>query len=112
MVRFRPNVPVMQWAAGEVVTVERSRQIDGLIANGYVTVLDEQVPDFPADEVADLSPDVAGAHGKLTVAAVVVPARTGKTAPQWREFLAGQGIPADEGLTRDELIALWDNRQV
>lgn len=136
MVRLRVNSAVCGWAPGEVVTVERGRLVDGLIANQYVTVLEEDVPDDPAPapgpardpvegpsfpDTITVSPNLlhaikpvgSAARGTLSVATAVVPPRTGKgsTAEAWVAFLEGQNVelPATPtGLSKAALIKLWD----
>lgn len=52
MVRVKVNSPVMGWTPGEIVEIERSRMVEGLITNEHITVLDEDVPDYRPDDGA------------------------------------------------------------
>lgn len=49
MVRAKVNAAINGWSRGEVITVERTRMVAGLIEREYLTVLEDNVPDFPAD---------------------------------------------------------------
>ncbi len=123
MVRLKVNVGVLEWAAGDEVTVERTALVDGLIRGQKVTVLEENVADFPADDITVEFPDTlpapipgpataAAARAELSATVTVVPPRTGKgaTVPVWREFLAKQGIHAPADANKATLIGLWDSR--
>lgn len=62
MVRVRVNATVHGWRRGEVVTVERTPRIAGMIKNQYLSVIDDVVDDFAPDdpEVSADSPVTAG----------------------------------------------------
>ena len=62
MVRVRVNATVHGWHRGEVVTVERTPRIAGMIKNQYLSVIDDVVDDFAPDdpEVSADSPVTAG----------------------------------------------------
>lgn len=124
MVRVSVNVAVLEWTAGEQVTVERTRMVDGLISGGYLTVLAENVPDLPAEDTM-VFPDVldvpdtytpgpigTAVKAQLSAEVTVVPPRSGKGSEVavWREFLAKQGIEAPADATKAVLIGLWDSR--
>ena len=49
MVRAKVNAAINGWSRGEVITVERTRMVSGLIERQYLTVLEDNLPDFPAD---------------------------------------------------------------
>lgn len=67
MVRVRVNAAVHDWRRGEIVTIERTPRIAGMIKNGYLSVIDEVVPDFAPDD-----PEVSGDSPV-----------TPRTAPNW-----------------------------
>lgn len=127
MVRLKVNAAVLDWAAGDEVTVERTRMVDGLIRNEYVTVLQENVPDEPAPAAGSVFPDTidvpadfvhaatgagSAVRAELSAEVDVVPPRSGPGSgvQVWREFLARQGIDAPADATKPALIGLWDSR--
>lgn len=139
MVRVRVNAAWSDWKPGDVVEVERTRLVDGMIRNEYLTVLDDDVPDeYTPQEFLGSLPDVfvhnlddvalaydkpqepwtvevgetgSAGKGELTVAAVAVPPKTGKGSgvDAWREFLGSQNIPFEGDASKADLIALWDD---
>ena len=137
MVRVRVNAAWSDWKPGDVVEVERTRLVDGMIRNEYLTALDDDVPDWSID-IGEPVPDVfvhnlddvalaydkpqkpwtvevgetgSAGKGELTVAAVAVPPKTGKGSgvDAWREFLGSQNVPFEGDASKADLIALWDD---
>lgn len=92
-------------AAGERVTVQRTKRIDDLIAAGFVVVVDERTTtEREADEQAEQS------RADLTPYTLDNPPKRNASREDWSEFLAAHselGI-VTEGKDRDELIAAWD----
>lgn len=95
-VRIRGRISTTTLKRGEERTVERTPQVDGLIREGYVTVVGGEKaavealpePETPVDEP------------------ITAPSRSA-SKQDWRDFLDAVGIKFEEDLTRDELIALW-----
>lgn len=98
--------------AGEVITVERTAYIEGLIERQRVEVVD--------DEVAQTAPQPAGADDLPTEpvvefaagdpAAAGPPARNAETT-EWAEYMAVRFPDYDvTGKSRSELIAEYDAR--
>jgi hypothetical protein len=103
-VTLRVEQSVLDWTAGDVVTVERSRLVERLISDGRVSVIGENAA--PAvEEPGDTAVDV-----QLSAEASVIegPPRNA-SAEAWRSFLEEKGIAHDPSLKRDQLVALWDS---
>lgn len=100
--------------AGEVVTVERTDQVDALIAGGWVTVVETtgspETPDSLTGAVTPPEPEEgpgeADVDGDVAPYGPAAPARSASKA-DWVEFLTEQGIEFDDEDSRDDLVARW-----
>ena len=96
---------------GEVVTVERTTYIEGLIERGRVSVVDDVAPTAPQPAGADdlpTEPQVEFVTGDP--AASGPPARNAETT-EWAEYMAVRFPDYDvTGKSRSELIAEYDER--
>lgn len=89
---------------GARITVERTDYINTLIRRGYVNV----VRDFPAtEEVAQMvkTQQVAVDNERQLSG---TPARNA-SRDEWAAFLRDEGVPFEDGDTRNDLIAAWDS---
>lgn len=97
--------------AGEVVTVERTDQVDALIAGGWVTVVDApETPNSLTGVVTPPEPEEGPAEaeidGDTAPQEPAAPARSASKA-DWVEFLTEQGVEFDDEDSRDDLVARW-----
>ena len=94
-VRIKGVISTTTLKRGDERTVERTEQVDRLIAHGYVKVVA-----VTKEAGADLPVEPA----EVTVYA---PARSA-SKQDWRVFLDEMGIEYTDEDTRDELIAKWE----
>lgn len=93
------------WERESLHTVERTKFVDAMIREGYVTVVDEN-PDEEAEPIG------ATAQADLTVQAVAVPAKDADV-DTWRQFLTTQGVvyTVDQAEDAGQLQDVWAEHQ-
>ena len=94
--------PSTYLARGQRRTVQRTPDVEKLIAGGFVVVVDEGEP--PALTLFDVEPEDASEPG----IADAPPARNASRG-DWAEYLEANTEIVTEGKTRDELIREWDD---
>lgn len=109
MARLRVNSPVLGWSIGDVVTVERSRLVDGLIANERVTLLEDNIPDYPAE--TSVTEDAQVGTGDLSAKPPVRvtyrrPENEGGATSFGEHSPAGGGAAADSGGAPEDAAVL------
>lgn len=102
-VTIKGRVSTTSLRRGDIVTVERTEQIDALIARGYATVVD----DAPASLTGVVAPPEGGGEDDDADTAAPVPPAKSASKAEWVEFLAEQGIETGEDDTRDDLVDHW-----
>lgn len=100
-VTIKGRIATSALRVGEVVTVERTEQVDGLIARGYAVVVGEPEQESLTGAVTPPEPEPVPEEDVPEP-----PARSASKA-DWLAFLEGEGVEVDEDLTRDNLVALW-----
>ena len=120
-ITVRAEQRTVDWDEGAVFTIERTKFVDKLIANGRLTEvttggtivdgLTRTIPEeYSVPEFFGTNEDApwVDEKGKL-----VEPPRSGKGsgAEVWRKFLALSGVEAPATDNRDDLIERWENHQ-
>lgn len=101
-VTVRANAEILDgWERDSVHTVARTKFVDAMIRERYVTEVEAE-PDAEPELIG------AAAEANMTVQVAAVP-RDDAGVDEWRRFLTGQGIPysVDQAEDAGALQALW-----
>lgn len=89
---------------GAQITVERTSYIEKLIKRGFVKVVREYPVEKEVVQIVEAQREAVDNERQLSG----TPARNA-SRDKWADFLGDEGVPFEEGATRDELIATWDS---
>lgn len=89
---------------GKRMTVERTPLVDKMLRNGFVTLVQGVDATQHVIQIVDDQREAADNERQLSG----TPARNA-SRDEWAAFLRDEGVPFEDGDTRNELIAAWDS---